>query len=129
MLWTGFAIWFKNRRAKWRKRERNAMVMMNGADIKSGFGGQLQGFMQPFGQEALYSGYPGCNWAAKVPSPLGHKAFWPGFDTGVNPLSVPSQSPGASIGMNCFSSPAAVSTSPIGSPSMTSSLASGAAPV
>ena len=70
------------------------MVMMNGADIKGGFGGQLNGFMQPFGQTeaALYSGYPGYqNWAAKVPSPLSHKPFWPGFDTGVNPLGVTNQ--------------------------------------
>ncbi|XP_043240044.1 pituitary homeobox x-like [Amphibalanus amphitrite] len=117
-------IWFKNRRAKWRKRERNAMVMMN-TDIKGSFGGQLNGFMQPFGQPdaALYSGYPGYqNWATKVPSPLAHKPFWPGFDAGVNPLGVANQSPGASIGMNCFSAPPTVSTSPIGSPSMTSSL-------
>ena len=70
------------------------MVMMNGADIKSGFGGQLNGFMQPFGQTeaALYSGYPGYqNWAAKVPSPLSHKPFWPGFDAGVNALGVANQ--------------------------------------
>ncbi len=95
-------MWFKNRRAKWRKKERNFDT------LKNGFGPHYNGFVQPF-DTGLYSGYSSYNnWDSKLPA-LGSKTFPWGLNSAVSPLQpvVAATQPG---GMT-FSSPATAMTS------------------